>query len=86
MSLSCIKTFKKILRVQLSRLLSLFLNEAQIKLLSVRMLSSLYFFSCAPPPFKTTSQRIIQYVCTPLASYRSAFKDNTRLHPCPKMW
>lgn len=49
MSLSCIKTFKKILRVQLSRLLSLFLNEAQIKLLSVRMLSSLYFFSCAPP-------------------------------------
>lgn len=50
MSLSCIKTFKKILRVQLSRLLSLFLNEAQIKLLSVRMLSSLYFFSCAPPP------------------------------------
>lgn len=52
MSLSCIKTFKKILRVQLSRLLSLFLNEAQIKLLSVRMLSCLYFFSCVPPLLK----------------------------------
>lgn len=56
MSLSCIKTFEKILRVQLSRLLSLFLNEAQIKLLSVRMLSCLYFFFLCPPPFKTTSQ------------------------------